>query len=431
MTNPPLTITEEELAEAFGIIDARARPRRPGRPRLAPDPAPRRPSPQAFRDDPGIRTRSGAARRARAGRCRGGCDGPAAVPGFTDGPGDARDEANAYLVEDARDIEASPMTSRSAPAAAWRRSSGRWQSPGGKLLRTILALVAFFVIVAVAWEAVQVVLRRPVALREHPGHRRLDRSTSRRSACSRRPTSSCPTSGTSRTRSRSRSSATRSSRCSSSWSAPRSTPGRRRSSASSSAPSSASCWPRSSSTSRLAERAFVPYVIASQTIPIVALAPIIVVGFGRGPDVRRHHRHVPHVLPGDHRDDARPALARPAGAGADALVRGVARGRSTGRCACRRPCRTCSPRSRSRRPRASWAPSSARGRAASRTAWAAPSSTSTSSTSPARRSCGRTILVAVAAGHLLLHPRAGRRGRRPPRPPEDGGLSMGRRGDAA
>lgn len=33
---------------------------------------------------------------------------------------------------------------------------------------------------------------------------------------------------------------------------------------------------------RLLERAFVPYVIASQTIPIVALAPIIVVGFGRG-----------------------------------------------------------------------------------------------------------------------------------------------------
>ena len=34
--------------------------------------------------------------------------------------------------------------------------------------------------------------------------------------------------------------------------------------------------------SLFAERAFVPYVIASQTIPIVALAPIIVVGFGRG-----------------------------------------------------------------------------------------------------------------------------------------------------
>jgi NitT/TauT family transport system permease protein len=34
--------------------------------------------------------------------------------------------------------------------------------------------------------------------------------------------------------------------------------------------------------SRVAERAFVPYVIASQTIPIVALAPLIVVGMGRG-----------------------------------------------------------------------------------------------------------------------------------------------------
>ena len=34
--------------------------------------------------------------------------------------------------------------------------------------------------------------------------------------------------------------------------------------------------------SGLLERAFVPYVVASQTIPIVALAPIIVTGFGRG-----------------------------------------------------------------------------------------------------------------------------------------------------
>ena len=32
----------------------------------------------------------------------------------------------------------------------------------------------------------------------------------------------------------------------------------------------------------LFERAFVPYVVASQTIPIVALAPVIVVSFGRG-----------------------------------------------------------------------------------------------------------------------------------------------------
>jgi NitT/TauT family transport system permease protein len=34
--------------------------------------------------------------------------------------------------------------------------------------------------------------------------------------------------------------------------------------------------------SGILERAFVPYVVASQTIPIVALAPLIVVGFGRG-----------------------------------------------------------------------------------------------------------------------------------------------------
>ena len=34
--------------------------------------------------------------------------------------------------------------------------------------------------------------------------------------------------------------------------------------------------------SGLLERAFVPYVVASQTIPIVALAPLIVAGLGRG-----------------------------------------------------------------------------------------------------------------------------------------------------
>ena len=33
---------------------------------------------------------------------------------------------------------------------------------------------------------------------------------------------------------------------------------------------------------RLAERAFVPYVIASQTIPIIALAPLIVFALGQG-----------------------------------------------------------------------------------------------------------------------------------------------------
>ena len=36
-TNPPLTITEEELAEGFDIIDARLDHRRQGRPRLTRD----------------------------------------------------------------------------------------------------------------------------------------------------------------------------------------------------------------------------------------------------------------------------------------------------------------------------------------------------------------------------------------------------------
>ena len=34
--------------------------------------------------------------------------------------------------------------------------------------------------------------------------------------------------------------------------------------------------------SRLLERAFVPYVVASQTIPIIALAPMIVFALGQG-----------------------------------------------------------------------------------------------------------------------------------------------------
>ena len=101
------------------------------------------------------------------------------------------------------------------------------------------------------------------------------------------------------------------------------TPGARRASASRSAPCSASAWPSAFVHSRLLERAFVPYVVASQTIPIVALAPLIVFCFGRTSVERRDHRHLPDLLPGDDRHDARPALARPARAGADALVRRV------------------------------------------------------------------------------------------------------------
>lgn len=77
----------------------------------------------------------------------------AAVPGLTDGPGTARDEANAYLVQDARDIEATADELAVGSSGGVEAVVGRWQTPLGKLLRTILALVAFFVIVAFAWEA--------------------------------------------------------------------------------------------------------------------------------------------------------------------------------------------------------------------------------------------------------------------------------------
>ena len=175
----------------------------------------------------------------------------------------------------------------------------------------------------------------------------------------------------------------------SSWSAPRSTRGARRSSASSSGRCSASCWRRVFVHSRLLERAFVPYVVASQTIPIVALAPMIVFAFGpnvtsvvviatyltffpvtiamirglRSPDPRALE------LMRSYAAGALGDLLEAPPAGVDAV-----------------PVH----RAQDRRDRvASSARSSARGRAASRTASAARSSTSTSSTSPAPRSCGR------------------------------------------
>ena len=60
--------------------------------------------------------------------------------------------------------------------------------------------------------------------------------------------------------------------------------------------------------------------------------------------IGRGHRHVPDLLPGHHRRDPRPPLARSTGARADALVRRRDAGRPTGRCAFPRRCRTCSRR---------------------------------------------------------------------------------------
>src|SRR4051794_36379975 len=74
------------------------------------------------------------------------------MTGLPDGPSTARDEANAYLVQDARDIEASADTLAVGSSDGLEAIVGRWSSPVGRLLRTILALVAFFLIVALAWE---------------------------------------------------------------------------------------------------------------------------------------------------------------------------------------------------------------------------------------------------------------------------------------
>ncbi len=65
-------------------------------------------------------------------------------------------------------------------------------------------------------------------------------------------------------------------------------------------------------------RGVMPYVVASQTIPILALAPIVVRGLGSvthrrvaasGLGARVRHRGVPHVLPRDREHPARTALA--------------------------------------------------------------------------------------------------------------------------
>ena len=101
--------------------------------------------------------------------------------------------------------------------------------------------------------------------------------------------------------------------------------------------------------SRLLQRGFMPYIVASQTIPILAIAPMVVVWVGPAaalPDwgavsvIAAYLTFFPvtiNTLRGLH-------VGRPARARADALVRRRAPGRSSGSCACRRRCRTSSPR---------------------------------------------------------------------------------------
>ena len=95
--------------------------------------------------------------------------------------------------------------------------------------------------------------------------------------------------------------------------------------------------------SRLAERALLPWVIASQTLPIVALAPILVIAFGQGlvsvVIVATYLTFFPVTIA-----DGCAACGRPIPRLLE-LMRSYAAstlGRSTGRCGCRHRCRTCS-----------------------------------------------------------------------------------------
>ena len=55
------------------------------------------------------------------------------------------------------------------------------------------------------------------------------------------------------------------------------------------------------SQSRFLQRGFIPYIVASQTIPLLAIAPMVVDRARHerrhGLDLGRHPRRVPHVLP--------------------------------------------------------------------------------------------------------------------------------------
>ncbi len=60
----------------------------------------------------------------------------------------------------------------------------------------------------------------------------------------------------------------------------------------------------------VARRGLLPFVIASQTVPIIAIAPMIVVGFGptgrAAVGAKIGHRRLPDLLPGHHQRPARP-----------------------------------------------------------------------------------------------------------------------------
>ena len=96
------------------------------------------------------------------------------------------------------------------------------------------------------------------------------------------------------------------------------------------------------------DRSLMPWIIASQTIPILAIAPMVIVVLG----VDRRHRPHPQgadldlsvLLPGRGRHGEGPALARTHPSRPDAHLQCQPRADCSGSCACRRRCRSCSPR---------------------------------------------------------------------------------------
>lgn len=203
----------------------------------------------------------------------------AAVPDAS--PGAVRDEANAFLVEDAAGVADAADALAVASSSGAEAVVGRWSSPAGKLLRSILALVTFFLIVGVAWEVFKWIFGDPWRFENilgtgasyfHQPPFRLIQATDVQLPHI--------------------------------WDIAYALtePVQRNQDTSLLAyllGAAAYTWAEAAIGfalgtfigvvlasifihSLLAERAFVPYVIASQTIPIVALAPIIVVGFGRG-----------------------------------------------------------------------------------------------------------------------------------------------------
>jgi len=186
------------------------------------------------------------------------------------------DVAGAYGVASAEDVGGSAEVLVAASAGGLEAKVGRWSSPAGRLLRTTLAMVAFFLIVGFVWEAFKWFAGDPwrlpaIGYFHDPPFRVLQASDLQL------PHIWNIVSALAQPVQRSQQQSLGQFLVGAAfftW----------REAAIGFAVGAligillASLFVHSV----LAERAFVPYVIASQTIPIVALAPLIVVGFGRG-----------------------------------------------------------------------------------------------------------------------------------------------------